>query len=163
MECSANRTLEVGPSRKLEWPLHATVRSRLRMLACPQPVAARDAPVAYWPPARGEVAEPGLRRTPGERVNSEGFRGFKSPPLRQPAWKLPIVEKSQRTSRVCRLCAILARPENRPFFANAKRRRLRHGDTGAARSKTLDFSKLSRSLIIRALRRLSHSSPRRHL
>ena len=31
---------------------------------------------------RGEVAEPGLRRTPGERVNSEGFRGFKSPPLR---------------------------------------------------------------------------------
>ena len=32
--------------------------------------------------ARGEVAEPGLRRTPGERVNSEGFRGFKSPPLR---------------------------------------------------------------------------------
>src|SRR6202022_490767 len=34
-------------------------------------------------PARGEVAEPGLRRTPGERVNSEGFRGFKSPPLRQ--------------------------------------------------------------------------------
>ena len=35
-------------------------------------------------PARGEVAEPGLRRTPGERVNSEGFRGFKSPPLRHP-------------------------------------------------------------------------------
>src|ERR1700730_3050849 len=34
-------------------------------------------------PARGEGAEPGLRRTPGERVNSEGFRGFKSPPLRQ--------------------------------------------------------------------------------
>src|ERR1700730_13363928 len=34
-------------------------------------------------PARGEVAEPGLRRTPGERVNSKGFRGFKSPPLRQ--------------------------------------------------------------------------------
>src|ERR1700736_6267525 len=34
-------------------------------------------------PARGEVAEPGLRRTPGERVTSEGFRGFKSPPLRQ--------------------------------------------------------------------------------
>src|ERR1700737_4808609 len=34
-------------------------------------------------PARGEVAEPGLRRTPGERVNSEGFPGFKSPPLRQ--------------------------------------------------------------------------------
>ena len=31
----------------------------------------------------GEVAEPGLRRTPGERVNSEGFRGFKSPPLRR--------------------------------------------------------------------------------
>jgi hypothetical protein len=39
--------------------------------------------MAYWPPTRGEVAEPGLRRTPGERVNSEGFRGFKSPPLRQ--------------------------------------------------------------------------------
>src|SRR5271163_3062676 len=32
---------------------------------------------------RGEVAEPGLRRTPGERVDSKGSRGFKSPPLRQ--------------------------------------------------------------------------------
>ena len=31
----------------------------------------------------GEVAEPGLRRTPGERVFSKGNRGFKSPPLRQ--------------------------------------------------------------------------------
>jgi hypothetical protein len=31
---------------------------------------------------RGEVAEPGLRRTPGERVFSKGNRGFKSPPLR---------------------------------------------------------------------------------
>jgi hypothetical protein len=31
----------------------------------------------------GEVAEPGLRRTPGERVDSEGSRGFKSLPLRQ--------------------------------------------------------------------------------
>ena len=31
-------------------------------------------------PDNGEVAEPGLRRTPGERVTSEGFRGFKSPP-----------------------------------------------------------------------------------
>src|ERR1700694_2247171 len=41
-----------------------------------------------WP-ARGEVAEPGLRRTPGERVNSEGFRGFKSPPLRHRVWLLP--------------------------------------------------------------------------
>jgi hypothetical protein len=30
----------------------------------------------------GEVAEPGLRRTPGERVFSKGNRGFKSPPLR---------------------------------------------------------------------------------
>src|SRR6202158_3495138 len=39
-------------------------------------------------PPRGEVAEPGLRRTPGERVNSEGFRGFKSPPLRQRVWQL---------------------------------------------------------------------------
>ena len=35
------------------------------------------------PKLRGEVAEPGLRRTPGERVDSEGSRGFKSPPLRQ--------------------------------------------------------------------------------
>jgi hypothetical protein len=31
--------------------------------------------MAYWLAARGEVAEPGLRRTPGERVNSEGFGG----------------------------------------------------------------------------------------
>ena len=30
----------------------------------------------------GEVAEPGLRRTPGERVFSKGNRGFKSLPLR---------------------------------------------------------------------------------
>ncbi len=30
----------------------------------------------------GEVAEPGLRRTPGERVDSEESRGFESPPLR---------------------------------------------------------------------------------
>ncbi len=28
------------------------------------------------------MAEPGLRRTPGERVDSEGSRGFESPPLR---------------------------------------------------------------------------------
>src|SRR5271167_337489 len=33
-------------------------------------------------PRSGEVAEPGLRRTPGTRVNSQGFRGFESPPLR---------------------------------------------------------------------------------
>jgi hypothetical protein len=45
-------------------------------------LAGRREQMAYWLPARGEVAEPGLRRTPGERVNSEGFRGFKSPPLR---------------------------------------------------------------------------------
>jgi pimeloyl-ACP methyl ester carboxylesterase len=32
---------------------------------------------------RGEVAEPGLRRTPGTRVGSKGSRGFESPPLRQ--------------------------------------------------------------------------------
>src|SRR5271168_4279001 len=31
---------------------------------------------------RGEVAEPGLRRTPGTRVDSKGSRGFESPPLR---------------------------------------------------------------------------------
>jgi hypothetical protein len=31
----------------------------------------------------GEVAEPGLRRTPGTRVDSKGSRGFESPPLRQ--------------------------------------------------------------------------------
>jgi hypothetical protein len=39
---------------------------------------------------RGEVAEPGLRRTPGERVLSEGSRGFKSPPLRQPVCEFTI-------------------------------------------------------------------------
>ena len=40
--------------------------------------------MAYWrSDRRGEVAEPGLRRTPGERVDSKGSRGFKSPPLRQ--------------------------------------------------------------------------------
>src|ERR1700678_4249028 len=32
----------------------------------------------------GEVAEPGLRRTPGTRVDSKGSRGFESPPLRHP-------------------------------------------------------------------------------
>jgi hypothetical protein len=34
--------------------------------------------------SRGEVAEPGLRRTPGTRVDSKGSRGFESPPLRHP-------------------------------------------------------------------------------
>src|SRR5271156_2596762 len=29
---------------------------------------------------RGEVAEPGLRRTPGERGDSKGARGVQSPP-----------------------------------------------------------------------------------
>jgi hypothetical protein len=52
-------------------------------------------------PALGEVAEPGLRRTPGERVNSEGFRGFKSPPLRQ---------------RVCTFCLHFG--EGRNFVRN---------------------------------------------
>jgi hypothetical protein len=31
----------------------------------------------------GEVAKPGLRRTPGMRIDSEGARGFKSASLRQ--------------------------------------------------------------------------------
>jgi hypothetical protein len=39
----------------------------------------------------GEVAEPGLRRTPGTRVNSKGFRGFESPPLRH---RVPISENT---------------------------------------------------------------------
>ena len=40
-------------------------------------------PMSYCHICRcGEVAEPGLRRTPGERVDSEGSRGFESPPLR---------------------------------------------------------------------------------
>ena len=45
------------------------------------PVAGGREQMAYWP-ARGEVAEPGLRRTPGERVNGFPGRvsGFKSPP-----------------------------------------------------------------------------------
>ena len=50
--------------------------------------------MAYWLPTRGEVAEPGLRRTPGERVNSEGFRGFKSPPLRQAVFNSPLPHDS---------------------------------------------------------------------
>ena len=49
--------------------------------------------------ARGEVAEPGLRRTPGERVNSKGFRGFKSPPLRHAVpistFSLPAITKKR--------------------------------------------------------------------
>ena len=43
----------------------------------------------------GEVAEPGLRRTPGTRVNSKGFRGFESPPLRQP---VPTLETAHSNS-----------------------------------------------------------------
>src|ERR1700722_6796514 len=36
---------------------------------------------------RGEVAESGLTRTPGTRVDPKGSRGFESPPLRQ---RVPI-------------------------------------------------------------------------
>src|ERR1700722_16041937 len=41
--------------------------------------------------ARGEVAEPGLRRTPGTRVDSKGSRGFESPPLRQPVRDFRVI------------------------------------------------------------------------
>ena len=41
--------------------------------------------------SRGEVAEPGLRRTPGERVDSKGSRGFESPPLRH---RVPVLANS---------------------------------------------------------------------
>src|SRR5258708_38183069 len=39
------------------------------------------------PPHSGEVAEFGLTRTPGTRVDSKGSRGFESPPLRH---RVPI-------------------------------------------------------------------------
>jgi RHS repeat-associated protein len=51
-------------------------------------------------PARGEVAEPGLRRTPGERVNSEGFRGFKSPPLRHAVFNLRLAAPTICSNRL---------------------------------------------------------------
>src|SRR5713101_7956063 len=45
--------------------------------------------------ARREVAEPGLRRTPGTRVDSKGSRGFESPPLRH---RVPISRNFPRKS-----------------------------------------------------------------
>jgi hypothetical protein len=66
----------------------------------------------------GEVAEPGLRRTPGERVDSEGSRGFESPPLRRLAlcrWLDPFL--------VVRLEFLEWTPENRlrhPRFAGLR-------------------------------------------
>src|SRR5271168_2748814 len=55
---------------------------------------------------RGEVAEPGLRRTPGTRVDSKGSRGFESPPLRHPVWHVSLhsgeATKSARGARFTR-------------------------------------------------------------
>ncbi len=65
-------TQESGPSRKL-----SKVRRGIA-------TGESESPEAYCDTRRGEVAEPGLRRTPGTRVDSKGSRAFKSLPLRQP-------------------------------------------------------------------------------
>ena len=70
----------------------------------------------------GEVAEPGLRRTPGERVFSKGNRGFKSPPLRQ-----PVSEWAHSPSSGSRLAAVVGflaakgQPERQPKGADTAR------------------------------------------
>ncbi len=64
----------------------------------------------------GEVAEPGLRRTPGERVNSEGFRGFKSPPLRHSVPDFSDFSgKRPKSARRRAPSAYLVRPEGAEF------------------------------------------------
>jgi hypothetical protein len=50
---------------------------------------------------RGEVAEPGLRRTPGERVLSKGSRGFKSPPLRHTVFTVYVKTVDDGNSAQC--------------------------------------------------------------
>ena len=53
--------------------------------------------------SRGEVAEPGLRRTPGTRVDSKGSRGFESPPLRQAVWHVSLhYREAMRSARGAR-------------------------------------------------------------
>ena len=59
-------------------------------------------------PRRGEVAEPGLRRTPGTRVDSKGSRGFESPPLRH---GVPASEDSPRSDAKAARLARIGRPK----------------------------------------------------
>ena len=84
---SAGETISPGGWRPCGGPLAGTIdRAPVWPIAfaCGRGAVGRQAGAnGILDAARGEVAEPGLRRTPGERVNSKGFRGFKSPPLRQ--------------------------------------------------------------------------------
>src|ERR1700683_4310616 len=67
-------------------------------------LASPAAGMAYLVFRCGEVAEPGLRRTPGTRVEPQGSRGFESPPLRQP---VPVFldspPKGPKSSHLCGL------------------------------------------------------------
>src|SRR5208337_132177 len=114
------------------------------------------------------VAEPGLRRTPGTRVDSKGSRGFESPPLRQTVWHVSLhfgeAIKSARGARFTRgggpgecqrsrltakigqnsLLAILACPSaNRPTSCGESVLREERLTQAAAPRKSIECSELA--------------------
>ena len=128
------------------------------------PVAPRDC-VMHNRGSRGEVAEPGLRRTPGTRVDSKGSRGFESPPLRQAVHDFRVLCRKDRKYRACsRTLSDLRAPEKLRFG----RRQLIYARFSLSRIEPVPFApsqpeRGKRTLGEASLARIivsPHSSPR---